>query len=425
MLKVAYFDINENNYYWDETIYLDIAQNINENNTYLSSMGENFRAPLFPLALSFFSNKSLAHLFVILLSIISIFFAYLLGKEVLNKLTGLIAALFLAINPLYYFWSYKLLTEPLTLCLILLSLYLFVKFEKGKVSNLYLYSSFFVAGLAVLARYTSLSLIAALFLAVAIKGKIFKKEYLLAHIIFIIVLLPLFVLGMKFYGNPLGMPLQNSLQTAYPKMPLSNFTQNFLQNFCYFVPLFFLLTIVTKIRKKIPSILWFYLISTIVLLAVVSQKYDRFLIILLPAFTVISAAGFAYALTRVGKLKTIMVLLTVILSLIVVYNNMAEINAEKHNTEILLDATNFVKELPCPAVISNSTRHFEFFANKETIGYPATKEEFLKLSTEKNASCFVIDSFHGQPDYRKFINDSYKVVYANSSGDKFAYVYIQ
>lgn len=421
VLKVAYFNINENNYYWDETVYLDIAQNIHEHNGGYSSMGENFRAPLFPFLLAFFPVMGAAHLLVVLLSILSVYLAYLLGKELMGKAAGLAAALFLAINPLYYFWSYKLLTEPLTLCLIMLSLYLFIKSEHGK--SLYLHVSFFFAGLAVLARYTSLSLAAALVLALMLRGRPFRRQNFIALAIFLAAISPLLVLGMALYGNPLGMLLQNSIQTSYPDMPIGAYAQNILYNFSYFVPFFFLFGILSKARKKVPSVIWLYAILTTAMLAAISQKYDRFLIILLPAYILMSAAGFTCLLKRAGKLKAMLVTIVILLSALVVYCNISDINAEKHNTEILIDATNFVKDLPCETVISNSTRHFEFFSHKNTVGYPATEEEFMSLAKEENASCFILDSFHGLPRYRKFINDTYKLTYANSSGNKFVYVY--
>jgi hypothetical protein len=137
----------------------------------------------------------------------------------------------------------------------------------------------------------------------------------------------------------------------------------------------------------------------------------------------VSAAGFAHIFKHAGKLKTWLVITVLLLSAIVTHYNINDIKMEKHNTEILLDAAQFVRDLPCETVVSNSTRHFRFFSHKNVAGYPATEEEFLSLADERNASCFVIDSFHGLPSYQKFINDTYKRIYANSSGNKFVYVY--
>lgn len=423
IFKLSAYNVNSNNYYWDEAAYMDIADNIHQHLRYESSMGENFRAPLFSFLLSFMTSKQASHLLVAVLSLISAFLAYLIGKEILSKVAGLTAALFLLINPLYNFWSYKLLTEPLAICLIMLSIYFYVKFEKNPTNARCLYAAFFTAGLAMLARYTSISLIAALAIATITKKSISRKQHLTAWACMGAALVSLAILGIYQYHNPIGMIVQNSAETSYPNMPLISYAQNLLKNSGYFVPIFLFMALFTKARKKVPRIIWAYAIFTALMLASVAQKYERFLVILLPAYITISALGLMQALPKKGKLRAVIIAAVAASSLVVAYQNMQELNADKHNTEILLDAANFIKQTGCDTIISNSTKHIGYFAKKQAIGYPATEEEFLKLSKERNISCFAIDSFHGMPAYRKFINDTYKLIYANSSGNKFAYVY--
>ena len=423
IFKISAYNVNSNNYYWDEAAYLDIAENIRENTRYESSMSENFRAPLFPLILSVVTSKEMSHLLVVALSLISAFLAYLIGKEILSRTAGLTAALFLSINPLYNFWSYKLLTEPLAICLIMLSIYQYIKFEKNQTRSRYLYAAFFTAGIAMLARYTSVSLIAALAAVTLTRKGISQKQHLTAWACMGIALVPLAILGIYHYHNPAGMIIQNSAETSYPNMPLVSYAQNPLKNSGYFIPIFFIIALFTKARKKVSRIIWIYAITTALMLASVAQKYERFLVILLPAYVTISALGLMQVLPKNGKLKAIMITAVAVASLAVAYQNVQELNADKHNTEILLDATNFVRQTGCDTIISNSTKHMGYFAKKQAIGYPATEDEFLELSKERNISCFAIDSFHGMPAYRKFINDTYKLIYANSSGNKFAYVY--
>lgn len=419
ILKLSMFNINKNNYYWDESVYLDIAKNMRETKSYSSTMNENFRAPLLPLLLAFTPNTDTAHLLVALLSALSIFLIFLVGKELANKTTGIFAAIFLATNPLYNFWSYKLLTEPLALCLILLSMYLFLKSRNGNGS--YLCLSFLTAGLAVLARYTSVTLVAALAIAELLNRKASIKKLFWPSVMFLVAVSPLLFLGMSLYNNPLGMMLQNSAETSYPDMPLTSYLSNPLYNLGYFTAFFFLFGI-SQMRKR-SAMIWLYLAITAALLALVNQKYERFLIILLPAYAIIAATGFSYLHRHSEKLKGLLVVLTLVLSLIVAYQNANDLEAEKHNTGILIDAASFVKNHPCDTVISNSTKHFTYFSQKPTTGYPGEEQEFLGLLNEPEQTCFVIDSYHGTPRYRKFINDTYKPIYANSSGNKFVYVY--
>jgi len=422
-LKVAYFNVNSNNYYWDEAVYLDIANNIHQNGSYSSSLGEDFRAPLFPALLSLFTDLTAAHMLVITLCLLSIALAFLLGKEILNERAGAVAALLLAINPLYNFWSFKLVTEPLAICLILASLYFFVRYEKKK-ENSYLYLAFFSAGLSTLSRYTGLSLIAALALAVLVKSRRLERNHILAALALLAALTPIFVLGIQHYGNPLGMLLQNSAETAYPKMPISNYFQDALYSLGYMAPLLFVIALASKQRKKIPLVFFLYMLTTASMLAVVSQKYQRFLIILLPVYVVIASAGFLHIYSKSGKLKLVIIAALLVIASFTAYFNIQDIKIESHNTEILMDATRFVKDLDCTTAITNSTKHFSYFSGKQTEGYPASQEEFLELENKSESPCLVVDNFHGTPPYRKFINDTYELVYTNSSKNRFVYVYL-
>ncbi|MBI2102545.1 glycosyltransferase family 39 protein [Candidatus Woesearchaeota archaeon] len=65
-------------------------------------------------------------------SVFGVIFIYLLGIELKNRIMGLLAALLLAVNPVFYFYSTRPLGDaPLTVSIILL-LYFIVKLEKEK-----------------------------------------------------------------------------------------------------------------------------------------------------------------------------------------------------------------------------------------------------------------------------------------------------
>ena len=421
-VKLAYFNINSNNYYWDEAVYLDIAQNIKSQGSYFSSDGENYRAPLLPLLLAFMPNLDAAHLSVVIISLISMLLAYLLGKEVLNRYAGLAAAIFIGINPLYYFWSYKLLTEPIALCLIILSLYMFIKFEKQEDPK-FLYLSSFSAGLAIMARYTSISLALALAVALLLKGKPFRKQNLIAAAILLLTIAPLFWLGIMHYGNPIGMPLWNSIATSSPHMPISSFALRLFDNFTPYVFVLFALAIILPIRKKVPKVIWLYLLITLAMLMSVSQKYERFLIILLPAYALIAAVAFADISKKLEKLQYIFLIFIFMMAAYTVQYNIADLKAESGNTEILLNAADYVKDSECTSIITNSTKHFGYFSGKKVVEYPGSIDELTSIVNSEESPCIAVDSFHGITSYRNFINDTYKLVYTNSSDNRFVQVY--
>ncbi|MDP3918347.1 MAG: hypothetical protein Q8Q35_00380, partial [Nanoarchaeota archaeon] len=63
---IIYYDFNKENLYWDEVVFLQLADNIGEG-SYHSELGEHYRPPLFPFILSFFGYKY-THLLMLIFS---------------------------------------------------------------------------------------------------------------------------------------------------------------------------------------------------------------------------------------------------------------------------------------------------------------------------------------------------------------------
>ena len=126
-LRLGYMDVNEDNYYWDEMVYLHLSESI-EQGSYYSSIGEEFRAPLFPFLLSFFNQL---HFIMFILVIVGMLLVYYLGKEIYNEEVGLISAIILGSMELYFFYSLKILVEPLTIIFLLGAMILLYKSKKN------------------------------------------------------------------------------------------------------------------------------------------------------------------------------------------------------------------------------------------------------------------------------------------------------
>ncbi|MAG78258.1 hypothetical protein CL616_02735, partial [archaeon] len=195
-LRLGYMDVNEDNYYWDEMVYLHLSESI-EQGSYYSSIGEEFRAPLFPFLLSFFNQL---HFIMFILVIVGMLLVYYLGKEIYNEEVGLISAIILGSMELYFFYSLKILVEPLTIIFLLGAMILLYKSKKN---NYFIYWASVLMGLAVLTKYLAGVFAISVFLYLMYKKR--WKELVISGVIFILMLTPLFVLGLINYGNPFGM----------------------------------------------------------------------------------------------------------------------------------------------------------------------------------------------------------------------------
>lgn len=72
----------------------------------------------------------------VIFGLISIYIIYLLGKKLISKELGLLAALFLSINPLHIYYSQEARMYSLAALAVSLNVFLLVKFIKGEKKNL-------------------------------------------------------------------------------------------------------------------------------------------------------------------------------------------------------------------------------------------------------------------------------------------------
>ncbi len=143
-----------------------------------------------------------ARIYSAIIGVVSIFSIYLLGREIMNKRVGLIAALILTVNPFHLYYSQEARPYIFLFLFTALAFYYIIKFIKspnrknalyyGLFAALMLYSHFF--GLFVLfAQY----LILLLFLILSEKGK--KKQFFLNAFVSGIITLVLFIPAIKIF----------------------------------------------------------------------------------------------------------------------------------------------------------------------------------------------------------------------------------
>ncbi len=99
------------------------------------SVGD-FHPPVFYWFLSlwtkiFGNNVVMLRLSSVLFSLVAIYFVYLIGKKIKNKKVGILAALFLAVNPLFVYYSQELRMYSMATMWLIIGFYFFIKIKNN------------------------------------------------------------------------------------------------------------------------------------------------------------------------------------------------------------------------------------------------------------------------------------------------------
>ncbi len=218
---------------YDGALYIDIARNLAVNPTSFTYQGiyMMYRPPLYPYTLSIgyhFIHGPLAQL--TMARIVSlIFFAltavitYLTTTELFGRRwKGLIASAFFITNPLAFTMGTRELVHSEFTFFYALSLYLIYTGRKRKTA-LRVYLAFVAAGLAVLTRYTGLSIIAVIITYLYLTDYwnwVKRREYWIGFALFGLTLLPWLYLGYLHYGGALR-PFQIATRVVTLAKPVS------------------------------------------------------------------------------------------------------------------------------------------------------------------------------------------------------------
>ncbi|AIF68708.1 hypothetical protein PAP_01330 [Palaeococcus pacificus DY20341] len=198
---------------YDEALYICIARSLAKNIGSFTYQGVYmmYRPPIYPYTLSLFyrffgydSHLAIARLisamFYALTAVLVYFFALKLFDD---KKKGVIASLFYIFNPLSFAMASRALVHSEFTFFYTLALFLLYTGRKESKAS-YIYLAFISAGIAVLTRYTGLSIIgvflAYLYLADHWKW-LRKKEYYIGFVLFGLTLLPWLYMGHLHYGG--------------------------------------------------------------------------------------------------------------------------------------------------------------------------------------------------------------------------------
>lgn len=269
--------------WWDSSVYLGMGH-------YIYSLGEqgiweHVRPLVFPLMLGFFWKIGLndiffGYLLTMAFSLGSVFLSYLICKKMFSKEAGEIAALMLALTPIFFESTFRIMTEIPSVFFALLALYFYIE-KKPFASGAF-------AGLAFLTKFPQALVIAIIGITLIRKWKEAGK-FALGTLCFI---LPYLAFNYFMYGNPSVFADANSIIKYSGAWLFSGPVYYYLQGILKQNPLYILSVIgiyaCMRERKYVISAL---AIAFFAYFSYHVHKEIRFVLFMLPYFAILSAVG--------------------------------------------------------------------------------------------------------------------------------------
>jgi len=187
VIRLYYFSLTKTQpLWWDELEYGSLAKNMIYHtwDGTTNIIGETIiRPPLLPLIWSLllrigFGEAGIRFLVEFVPSVLSVFFVYLIGKELYGKRIALIASFLFSALWIHLFYTARLMTNVPALAFLFPSIYFFIKANKTQFNPKYFGISLFLLSIATLIRYPiGLIFVAYLiFLLVMWKFSLLKKS---------------------------------------------------------------------------------------------------------------------------------------------------------------------------------------------------------------------------------------------------------
>lgn len=446
---------------WDESVYLNLGTDLSKNlldysfshgwSDFIPSGEDNlygfpkagFRAPLLPYIIAFFHIlhiNFLINFFMPLIGALSTILIYLLGKEIFNKKTGLISALFLAFIPVHVNYSGRVLTDVLVTFLILLSFLSFWKgFERGHKKHKILFGLFFA--IAVLSRYTALWLIPVFLSYLLIRNrslKFLRDKYLwLSVLVFLITLTPWFIYGILTYNNPVGAFIHGARASMYwgGSQTWHLYFDYWWQmlsivGFIFIYAIYYILNKKEFVKKEIYLLLiWITVFLGMVIL--IPHKEDRFILPIVPAITLISG----YVIEKVRNNRNLIIGVITGILVFSSYLNLNNTYSSNHNinTECYRQVGSKLGQIQGEfLVVSENTSLFRNFSQQESAYYPITiNEETIKsLTTSANKKVYFVFTKYNSgfntvtwKNLNKIMAKNYNIIFACPQDGEINWIY--
>ncbi len=338
-------------------------------------------------------------------SLLCVSMTYLLGKELRNKTTGIIASVFVAFQSTYAFISGRILNDIPMVSMLTTAFYFFIRGEKRKEKKSTYLAGFFSA-LAMLMKISSITIMPTIILYLLWTKKLKwlkEKKYWIMILIFILTfstwMIRNVLVGQNFFPFDLYFGRLEPGEHTLDVQPSTYYIKNFIPMFSLVLTIFFILGIILGITNRYKNqellILWFSLFFILITLQTV--KVPRYLLPILPAIALISAYNIDL-ITNALRKKIIIKYLIIILILLTYAVPMNKFSTtlikEKARTFCGLKETGeFLKSVTKPneTIMCASNTQMHWYSDRNVVSFPGNETIFDNFVQENNVSYIVVD----------------------------------
>lgn len=300
---------------YDGALYIDIARNLAVNPTSFTYQGVYmmYRPPLYPYTLSLFyhfvhnplSQLTVARLVSAVSFALTAVLVYLLTVELFERaVKGVLASAFFIFNALAFTMGMReLVHSEFTLFYTLAVYLLYTGRKRGSAVRMYL--AFVSAGLAILTRYTGLSIIA-VFVAYLWLTEYWewvkKREYLVGFALLFLTLSPWLYLGHLHYGGALR-PFKIASRVVTLDRPVSvlTFLKWLVDDIGAVLPALALLGFVRQKQDEKGWLLISWALIGFAMIMTVTHKETRFITFLAPVMGILAVEGVSLIVDGIEK----------------------------------------------------------------------------------------------------------------------------
>lgn len=300
--------------WWDSSVYIGMGK-------YIFSLGnsglwEDSRPIVWPFLLGFMWKIGLStilsgRVLEIVFGGVCILLTYLIGNKLFSRKAALLASLFLAVSPTFFFFNGIMLTEIISTAFSLTAIYFFIN-KKYAISGIFF-------GIAFMTRFLQLFAFIAAIITILMRFDSRRiKHQANIFVGFIIAIAPFFILNQALYGNAVLPFLQQISLTGNSGWlnyrPIGYyFIELFRENFLYFLSIFgiFLLCKNKNIDNKIVPTSF---ITFFIFFSYIKQKEMRFLIVLFPYMYLLVSYAAVYIMDKlkIDLLKRAFIILVIL-----------------------------------------------------------------------------------------------------------------
>ncbi|NJE54968.1 glycosyltransferase family 39 protein [Thermococcus sp. 21S9] len=300
---------------YDGALYIDIARNLAVSPTNFTYQGVYvmYRPPLYPYTLSLFyhfvheplSQLRVARLVSVVFFALTAVLVYLLTLELFERFVkGILASAFFIFNALAFTMGTRELVHSEFTFFYTLAIYLlYTGRKRGSPTRIYL--AFVSAGLAILTRYTGLSIIA-VFVAYLWLTEYWnwvkKREYWIGFALLLLTVSPWLYLGHLHYGGVLK-PFEIASRTVTADRPVSvsTFLKWLVDDIGAVLPALALLGFVRQKQDEKGWLLISWALIGFAMIMTVTHKETRFITFLAPVMGILAVEGVSLIVDGIEK----------------------------------------------------------------------------------------------------------------------------